>query len=300
LWDLFPDGPRLGGAAANVAYHAARLGARAVLVSRVGDDELGARALAGLSAAGVDTRYVGVDAESPTGTVEVELSSGEPRFTIGERVAWDRIAWSAELGRTIRQADVVVFGTLAQRTPLAAGALGQALRHTAATAWHLCDLNLRPPFITRAVLAASLARAQVVKLNQLEAEHIGRLFDVRDPVAWLLRQSQVRLVALTLGAEGALLATADERVGVAGVPLGGPGGDPVGAGDSFTAALAVLVGHDLPWATVASIANRYASFVASSPGAMPPIPEQVVEELRQLLVPSRGARGCGGPDECSR
>jgi fructokinase len=283
LWDLFPEGPRLGGAAANVAYHAARLGARSVLVSRVGHDELGTRALAWLSAAGVDTRHVSVDPERPTGTVQVDLSRGEPRFTIGEQVAWDRIPWSPELSQDIRRAEVVVFGTLAQRTPLAAGALGQALRHTVPSAWCVCDLNLRPPFVTRPVVADSLGRAHVIKLNQEEAQHVGELFDTSDPVAWLLKQGQVRLVALTLGAEGALLATTDERAEISGVPLAGLSGDPVGAGDSFTAALAVLVGRGLPWVTVASAANRYASFVAGSPGAMPLVPEEILEELRELL-----------------
>ena len=79
LWDLFRDGPRLGGAAANAAYHAACLGAQSHLVSRVGQDELGARALRELSELGVDVNVVQVDADAPTGTVQVEIVHGEPR-----------------------------------------------------------------------------------------------------------------------------------------------------------------------------------------------------------------------------
>jgi fructokinase len=216
----------------------------------------------------------------------VDLSQHEPRFTIGEKVAWDRIPWSPELARDMGEAEVVVFGTLAQRTPLAAGALGQALEHTRVKAWHLCDLNLRPPFVTRPVVEASITHAHAIKLNQEEAEHIGELFQTNDPVAWLLGRAGVRLVALTLGAQGALLAAADQRIQVPGVPLEGPGGDPVGAGDSFTAALAVLLGRGLPWATVAAVANRYASFVAGKPGAMPAVPAEILGQLRESI---RGA-----------
>src|SRR5262245_18154281 len=104
LWDLFPDGPRLGGTAANAAYHAAQLGQRVALVSRVGNDALGARAKEQLAAAGVDVRCVQVDPERPTGTVKVELHAGEPSYRIESEVAWDRIEWSAELAALIGSA----------------------------------------------------------------------------------------------------------------------------------------------------------------------------------------------------
>src|SRR5215831_414539 len=97
LWDLFPDGERLGGAAANVGYHAAQIGAEVLLVSRVGDDELGRRARERLAQSGVTTRFIQVDAERPTGTVRVEIQGGEPRYRIATEVAWDRIAPDAEL-----------------------------------------------------------------------------------------------------------------------------------------------------------------------------------------------------------
>ncbi len=95
LWDLFPDGARLGGGAANVAYHASLLGARAALVSRVGDDALGRRALTELSSRGVDVSAVQIDADAPTGSVRVELAQGEPRFTLAQGAAWDRIEQAA-------------------------------------------------------------------------------------------------------------------------------------------------------------------------------------------------------------
>ena len=71
LWDRFPDGPRLGGAPANVAYHLGVLGRPVALISRVGDDDDGRTALAALAARGVDVAPVAVDRERPTGSVEV-------------------------------------------------------------------------------------------------------------------------------------------------------------------------------------------------------------------------------------
>ena len=98
LWDVFPDGPRFGGAPANVACHAAAMGAEVFMVSQVGDDELGDKALIALREHGVNTDHVGRSSEFPTGTVKVEVDqSGKPRFTISENVAWDHIPWSDQL-----------------------------------------------------------------------------------------------------------------------------------------------------------------------------------------------------------
>src|SRR5882672_68772 len=102
LWDLFPDGERLGGAAANLAYHAKSLGAEALLVSRVGSDERGRRALGELTERGVDVRAVQIDEDAPTGTVRVALQHGEPSYEIASAVAWDRIAWQDQLGELFR------------------------------------------------------------------------------------------------------------------------------------------------------------------------------------------------------
>ena len=66
LWDRFPDGDQLGGAPANVAYHLGQAGGWARLVTRVGDDELGRRAIARL-AHFVDTSLVQIDSERETG-----------------------------------------------------------------------------------------------------------------------------------------------------------------------------------------------------------------------------------------
>jgi fructokinase len=253
-----------------------------MLVSRVGADELGRRALEALAQARVDTRHVGVDPERPTGTVRIDLSGREPRFAIGEEVAWDRIEWSPALACDLARAQVVVFGTLAQRTPLGAGALATALGAAAPDAWHLGDLNLRPPFVGREVVEASLRRAHAVKLNGEEAAAVGKLFGTDDPVSWLLGQPTVRLVALTLGARGSLIASRTDRSEHPGFALSGSGGDSVGAGDAFTAALATLLPLGSSLSVMGRVANRYAAYVASCAGAMPPVPQEILDELARL------------------
>ncbi|HEY4107162.1 MAG TPA: PfkB family carbohydrate kinase, partial [Polyangiaceae bacterium] len=176
LWDLFPDGPRLGGAAANAAYHAHCLGANALLVSRVGDDELGARARSELFARGVETRAIQIDDTAPTGTVNVEFGDGEPRYRIATGVAWDRIGYQPELGEVFAEADVICFGTLAQRSPLGFDAIERALSNAPKTALRLCDLNVREPFATRAIVDRALGLASIVKLNEGEVATLSRLF----------------------------------------------------------------------------------------------------------------------------
>src|SRR5437588_5630255 len=82
LWDLLPGGKSLGGAPFNFTFHCHQLGQSAVMVSRVGRDELGAEIRAALRDLGLRDDHVQDDAEHPTGTVGVEIEHGQPTFTI--------------------------------------------------------------------------------------------------------------------------------------------------------------------------------------------------------------------------
>jgi fructokinase len=280
LWDLFADGPRLGGAAANVAYHVSLLGSRVRLVSRVGQDDLGESALTILREAGVDVKLVQTDAERPTGTVTVQLQSGEPRFTIVEQVAWDRIDFSADVAHAVSSASAIIYGTIAQRTPLGFGALRSALRAAGSGCVRVCDLNVRPPFVARDVIDASLTDADVVKLTDSEADALRELFGVDDPVDWLLEERGIELVALTRGQHGCLLRSRTECHEHPGFPLADAGsGDRVGAGDAFAAVLATGLVRGTDLRTLAVRANRYAGYVASQRGATPPVPKELLAQL---------------------
>lgn len=281
LWDLFPDGPRLGGALANVAYHAAKLGAHAVLVSRVGNDELGARACRELGRAGVDVSHVQIDDERPTGTVRVDTDRGEPRYTIASEAAWDRIQLTQGMNELLPNADAICYGTLAQRTPLASDELQRALSLARANTIRLCDLNLRPPHVNRTVVLRSLERATTVKLNELELQRVAEALETTEPVARLLASADVDHVALTLGERGAELWTREGRFVQPASTIDPTRGDRVGAGDSFVAALALgLVERRAP-ATILARATRYSAFVAERAGGMPEVPESLLRELEE-------------------
>lgn len=273
LWDSFPDGVRLGGAAANVAYHAAQIGAQALLVSRVGNDELGRRALDELERSGVTTRFVQVDPARPTGTVNVEIRDGEPRYRIATRVAWDHIELCDELAERMTTVDAACFSTLAQRSEPSFAALGRALSALPRNAMRLCDLNLRRPFVSRELVERALALATAVKLNESEAALLGEMFGATAPVDWLLERTGVETVALTRGARGAFVARRTERIDVPGIAV--TTGDAVGAGDAFAAVFAVELARGRALDVAARRAVRYSSFVASARGAMPAVPAAV-------------------------
>ena len=128
LWDLLPGGKQLGGAPGNFAYHCRSLGADARLVTRVGDDDLGREVLDRFRALDLPTDGVEIDPTAPTGTVSVELNDGQPRYTIHENVAWDRIEADATALRLAAETDAICFGSLAQRSPVSREAIARRLR----------------------------------------------------------------------------------------------------------------------------------------------------------------------------
>lgn len=295
LWDLFPDGRRLGGAPANVAYHLAALGARASLVSRVGDDEPGQAARGGLAAASVGVAAIQIDPVRSTGAVGVELVGGEARYRFHPDGAWEHIEFDDPARAEVTAASALCFGTLAQRRPSARAALDAALaaaRDAASTRGApfvaVCDLNLRPGDNDLDLVRWAIGAADVVKINEREQAELARLFDQRDPIARLIGDMGATAVAVTRGERGCRLVTrgADGVVDVehGGVPAE-PGGDTVGCGDALTAVLTVGMLGGAPPGRIAAAACRYAAFVAGCRGAMPPITPELAAEVSSALRP---------------
>jgi fructokinase len=283
LWDLLPDSRQLGGAPINFACHAHALGAEAWTITRVGDDALGREIIAHLRTLGLRTEALTVDAGAPTGTVSVALAhDGQPTFTIHEQVAWDRLTLTAEAHTVVARADAVCFGSLGQRSDAARETIQTLVRAAPRDALRILDVNLRQQYYSHDLLDASLGLANVVKLNDHElpvlAALLGLSGDASQQLAELTRRYGLRMVALTRGAHGSLL-YAEGRVSEhGGTPVRVV--DSIGAGDAFTAALALgqLAGWDLD--TINARANAVASFVCSQSGATPPLPQS----LRQLFV----------------
>ena len=286
LWDMLPGGKQLGGAPANFAYHANALGARGAVVSRVGNDELGREILARLDALGVDRTHVSTDPDHPTGTVDVRVdAAGVPEYVIHEGVAWDFLESGANLCISLAShVDAVCYGTLAQRSPTSHRAIREFVLVAEPTGLRVFDINLRQQYFSSELIEEGLFASHVLKLNDAELPVVCELLGVKgsgslEQARALAKRYSLHLVALTRGPRGSLLVCRDGRTSD---HPGSPASnvvDTVGAGDAFTAALVLglLASHDLD--RINAGANRLAAYVCTQPGATPPIPRALVEEL---------------------
>lgn len=287
LWDMLPTGRQMGGAPANFAYFARALGARGYVVSRVGADSLGRELLARLRQSGLDPRYVQIDRAHPTGTVEIILDSrGKPAYDIKRGVAWEYIAAPSASLALAGRLDAVCYGTLAQRSPASRAAIRRFIRHTRLGALRVFDVNLRQSFYSRAVVETLMRMSNVLKLNDEELPVISALLAIhggRDrAVKRLMRRYALRLVALTLGARGAVLYTPDGAWRVSGIST--RVADTVGAGDAFTAALVMgLLGGMAPDA-IGALANRLAAYVCGRRGATPRVPRSLAAQWKKERI----------------
>ena len=283
IWDLLPGGRTLGGAPSNFAHHARLLGDRAVVASRVGEDELGREALGRLARAGVAADYVQTDPEHPTGTVAVEIDAGgEARFTVNPGSAWDYIELTPRWAELARVADAVCFGTLGQRHPRARSTIHGFLALTRPDSLRLFDVNLRHSFFTAEMLAASLRLASVVKFNSDELSAAAGMLGLRasreaELSRLLIDSYGLDLVAITRGAGGSLLVSGDEAVEHHGYSV--RVADTIGCGDAFAAALAHCLLDGLSLDEAGAAANRMGAWVATRAGATPEAAPGTIDEL---------------------
>ncbi|MBX3737269.1 MAG: carbohydrate kinase [Candidatus Didemnitutus sp.] len=283
LWDVLPAGRQLGGAPANFACHAAALGAAAAIVSRIGRDPDGRALDAQLRALGVSTLALELDPRAPTGTVTVEIvAGGQPRYAIHEDVAWDHLAGERAGREAVAQADAVCFGTLAQRHPVARATIRALLVGVAPAALRIFDVNLRQHYHSREVIEASLALANVLKVNEDELPVLRDLFrlpaEPRAALAALAERHRLRAVVYTRGAHGCLVWCDGQFADHPGRPVTLV--DAVGAGDSFTAAFAMGLLHRWPLAEVVERASAIAAFVCTQRGATPALPDELTAPFR--------------------
>jgi len=262
LIDEYPGERVVAGAPLHVAAHLSALGWRAMLVTRVGRDADGDRIVAACHDLGIDTALVETDPTLPTGTTAITLDGSEHRFDVRFPAAWDELQGPD----TVPPHDALVFGSLPLRHHTAAATVRRLV--AASTGLVVVDTNLRPPHLDRDALTWAIGVADVLKMNQHEADEIGT---IPTGPAW---------VCITRGADGASLQHRDGRSWkVAGITTAVI--DTVGAGDAFLAALVDgLVAGDDPGAVLAG-ANRRAAGVVARRGGLPEVPAD----------PTRGGSG---------
>jgi fructokinase len=287
LWDLLPSGRQLGGAPANFAYISNLLGDTGIVASRIGADELGNDIRESLAAFALTDDFLQVDDEHATGTVKVKLDAGgQPDFQITCPAAWDYLQWSESLHRLAQSADAICFGSLAQRSPESRQTIRTFLQSLRPDAAKVFDVNLRQAFYSAEVLADSMSRATIVKLNHAELPKVAALLQLpgEDPHSFCesaLERFNSSLICVTRGEQGSLLAEKDGLYEHPGYRVSVR--DAVGAGDAFTAGLVHQILHGASLEEANDFANRMGAWVASCSGAMPPVPDDgLVASLAQF------------------
>jgi fructokinase len=306
LWDLLPEGYRkggvdvgeslagyLGGAPANFTVMAGRLGDHAAILSRIGRDELGRRAIDELDPMPVDASPVQVDMNRPTGRVSVELFSGEPHYQIHEDAAWDYLELTDEWIQLAERADAICFGALAQRSRKSRQTIQTLAAEASSTCIRVFDANLRTPFYSGEVIQESLELATVLKLNATELPLVLNLLGIPDGDEAehdRLRSGGERLlgefpslemVAVTRGNHGSVLVRRGEWSEHPGIPV--EVADPIGCGDAFTAAMTYYLLRGAGLETLNEAGNRWGAWVASQTGAMPQLTEDVRAEISAAI-----------------
>ena len=284
LWDLLPESKQLGGAPSNFAYISSLLGNRGIVVSRLGNDELGLTARDRCNDLVLDVSHLQFDPEHPTGTVNVKLEDGHPSFVINRDVAWDYLQWDAGLEHLAREADVVCFGSLAQRSETARTTIQRFVRATRESCLRIFDVNLRQSFYNGNILKTGFALATVTKLNNDELPIVLRSVGLpssdepRADCRTLIEHFGLELVCYTRGPHGSLLVSREHTAEHPGFRV--TVADTVGSGDAFTAAMAHQLRRGASLDQVNEFANRMGSWVASQPGATPPSSEAFQGHLR--------------------
>lgn len=269
LWDLLPDGKKLGGAPANFCYHSRMLGNNASIISAVGKDDLGKEIIQQLDQKSV-LHFLNI-LDLPTGTVSVTMTNSLPSYEIHQNVAWDNINLEDKALNWLADADAFCFGSLAQRSETSSNAIQNALVALPNSTLKVFDINLRQQYYSAEIIHHSLQKANVVKLNEEEIETISMLFSLKgsqmEQCLWLIKEYKLQLLALTLGSNGSWLITPTTQsyLPVPKVKVV----DTVGAGDSFTAVLVDGLLRQKAIKTIHTEATEYAAKVCLYKGAMP-------------------------------
>ena len=278
LWDVLPDGKKLGGAPANFAYHAGQFGLDTIAVSALGEDKLAEETIKALEEHGLT--YLMPRVPYPTGTVQVTLSGdGIPSYEIRENVAWDNIPYTPEMTDIAKHCRAVCFGSLAQRNVTSWATIRQFLDDTPEDCLKIFDINLRQQFCTKNVIEESLKRCNVLKINDEEVVTFSHLFgyeglDMRETCLKILSTYGLQMLVLTCGTNGSYVFTPSitsfqdtPKVEVA---------DTVGAGDSFTGSFcaAILNGKSIEEAH--KIAVEVSAYVCTQNGAMPTYSKKLI------------------------
>ncbi len=280
LWDNFKDGKKAGGAPMNVALHLHKQGIKSYLISSVGIDANGDELLLFLEDNQLNTHFIQKHATLPTGIVEVELDKNlHASYTIVKPVSWDEIHFANEFIDITKNADVLVFGSLACRSEISRNTLFKLLPLAKLKVF---DMNLRPPHFHEEILISLLNACDILKINEVEIEYLTQLFGLShltsdEQLRELSQKTNTPVICVTLGGDGSIIFYKDEVIKHKGYKV--ELADTVGAGDAF---LATFIGgylKKLPIKQVLDKASAAGAFVASKHGANPQYNQTDLENI---------------------
>lgn len=280
LWDVLPEGKKTGGAPANFAYHVSQFGIQSMVVSAVGDDNLGNEILENFGNKKLNTMIEKV--AYPTGTVQISLNAmGMPYYDIKEGVAWDNIPFTDKLKLLAENTCAVCYGTLAQRSAVSRATINAFLdaMPDGQGQYKIFDINLRQGFYTREIICNSMERCNILKINDEELDTISRMFgypdiDVQDKCRILLNKFRLEALILTCSINGSYVFTPGNMsfIETPNVEVT----DTVGAGDSFTATFISALLHGKSVHEAHRLAVNVSAYVCTQNGAMPKLPDYLI------------------------
>ena len=272
LWDIYDEQKFLGGAPANFAANVHFAGHHGIILSRVGNDVLGAELLQQLGKLGVDGSFIQKDDLKPTGKVRVSVDEhGIPSFECNRNVAFDNMELGHEWKKLASELDAVLFGTLAQREKKSRRTI-HAFLESAASALKVFDVNLRGwNDEVLQTIVDSIALADVIKMNEDELRQLKSVFSGsagdEDFLQDILQRFDIRLAAVTLGGKGCFLVSRKKVVRHPGFKVDVK--DTTGSGDAFAAGLILKFLQKKSLKEMAEFGNLLGAFVATQKGAAP-------------------------------
>nr|WP_322625906.1 carbohydrate kinase [uncultured Flavobacterium sp.] len=282
LWDVFPEGKKIGGAPLNLALRMQSLGCEVAMISCVGNDTYGDDIISYVANQGLDTRSIIRSEDYPTGLVNVTVNEkGSASYEISYPSAWDKIHLTDQARSLAQNADVIIYGSLVCRDNVSKSALEELLNHNA---YKVFDVNLRPPHYTHKTITGLMKSASFIKFNDEELLEIAKEMGsahttLEENIDFISGKTGINSLCVTRGKHGALLLWEGKLYNNNGYEV--TVADTVGAGDSFLASLIVgLVSGTVPQQAL-DYACAIGALVASAPGANPVISQEQVNALME-------------------
>ena len=274
VWDMLPAGKQLGGAPLNFAFFSKELGAEAYAVSAIGNDVLGDETLAVASATGVNLDYLQRN-NLPTSRVLISLDNeGVPQYEIVENVAWDALECPQMILDLVKDASVMCWGSLAQRSVTSRQSVLAMLSVAPKECVKVFDINIRQHYYSREVIETSLGYADILKLNEDELPLVASILGLSGPehdiVSQLIEKYALKYLVYTHGADFSEVFSATGEYSHVPTPKVKVV-DTVGAGDSFTAVFVTSILQGLSMAESHARAVEVSAYVCTQNGAINPL-----------------------------